>query len=75
MSQSRQSSAIEAVANVAIGMAVSWLVTYYVLPVWGLKPSPVDAAAITLVYSIVSFARSYALRRTFNLLARLGVLP
>ena len=58
--------AIEALANAIIGLVVSWAVTYLALPLWGLTPSPVDAAAITGTYFVVSFLRAWAIRFAFR---------
>jgi len=66
--QSRQLSAIEALANSFIGLAISWMFTYLALPLFGLQPSPMDAAWITACYFVLSIIRSYALRRLFNVL-------
>lgn len=59
-------SALEAFANAAIGLVVSWIVTYAALPIWGLSPSAGQSAAITGMYFIVSFARSWAIRAAFK---------
>ena len=59
-------SAIEAMCNATLGLAVSWAVTYWCLPLWGLQPSAPDAAAITALYFVVSFLRSWAIREVFR---------
>ena len=66
--QSRKHSAFEAVANVAIGYAVSVAANIVVLPAFGYAVSAADAAGIGLVFTIVSLMRSYMLRRAFNAL-------
>lgn len=66
--QSRQLSAIEALANSVIGLLVSWAFTFWALPVFGLQPSPMDAVWITACYFMLSLIRSYALRRLFSAL-------
>lgn len=57
--------AIEALTNATIGLAVSWAATYWALPLWGLTPSPSASVGITAMFFILSFARSYVLRRLF----------
>lgn len=57
--------ATEALCNAVIGLLVSWAVTFFLLPLWGLTPSAGQSAGITLVYFGISFARSYVLRRAF----------
>jgi hypothetical protein len=66
--QSRQLSAIEALANAFVGLLVSWAFTFWALPVFGLQPSPMDAVWITACYFMLSLIRSYALRRLFSAL-------
>ena len=62
----RRIDATEAVTSTAVGFAVSWVLTWAVLPLWGLHPSPGEALAITAVYTAASVARSYAVRRVFR---------
>jgi len=59
-------SAIEALTNATVGLLVSWVVTYLALPIWGLQPSPADAAGITAFYFVVSFLRAWAIREAFR---------
>ena len=59
-------SALEAFANAAFGLLVSWGVTYAVLPLWGLEPSVGQSVQITAVYFGISFARSWAIREAFR---------
>ena len=66
MKQSRIMSFIEANANAVIGLIVSWLFTYFALPLFGLEPSAGEAAVITFCYFMLSVGRSYLIRRWFN---------
>ena len=59
-------SAVESVANVAVGYGVSLAATLLVLPVFGYGVTVLDAVGIGAVFTIISFARSFALRRLFN---------
>ena len=70
MSQSRLGSFIEACANTAIGYCISVLANLYVLPLFGLQVSLKQAVGIGLVFTIIAVARSYFLRRLFNLTHR-----
>lgn len=54
-------AAIEALANAAIGFAVSWAATFFVL---GYTASA--SIAVTAMFFSLSFARSYALRLIFR---------
>jgi hypothetical protein len=66
MKQSRIMSFIEANANAVIGLIVSWLFTYFALPLFGLEPSAGEAVVITFCYFMLSVGRSYLIRRWFN---------
>jgi uncharacterized membrane protein (DUF485 family) len=66
MSQSRTMSAIEATANVAIGYGINFAANLIVLPAFGFAVTAADAAGIGVVFTAISLARSYVLRRAFN---------
>lgn len=57
-------SSIEALANAAIGFAVSWAATFFVLGY-----SPAASMGVTAMFFGLSFTRSYVLRRIFARLA------
>ena len=59
-------SAVEAVANVAIGYVVAVAANAVVLPMFGLRPTAFDSFAIGALFTAISLARSYVLRRLFN---------
>ena len=67
MKQSRTDSVMEALTNIAIGLAVSFAANMILLP-WflGVSISASTNIAIGAAYTAVSFARSYAIRRLFN---------
>lgn len=66
MSQSRRLSAIEAVTNVAVGYGVAVLAQIAFFPLFGIHASLSDNLLIGLLFTVVSLARSYVLRRLFN---------
>ena len=66
MKQSRASSFAESLVNLGLGLLVSWLLTFWALPAWGLEPSVGQAAEISILFALASLARSYGLRRAFN---------
>nr|WP_210527256.1 hypothetical protein [Rubellimicrobium arenae] len=59
-------SVVEAAANVAVGYLISVAATVFVLPVFGYPVSPADALGISVVFTVISLVRSYAIRRVFN---------
>ena len=66
MKQSRFMSLVEAVTNVAVGYGVAVLTQLIVFPWFGLPARVSDALAIGGIFTAVSTARSYALRRVFE---------
>ncbi len=70
MSQTRRGSALEAAANVAVGYGVAVALNLAVLPLFGLPVTGGQAAGVAAIFTAVSLARSYVLRRLFNRRAR-----
>ncbi|HRD88449.1 MAG TPA: hypothetical protein PK752_09375 [Accumulibacter sp.] len=66
MSQTRTQSAVESAANVAIGYTVSLIANAAILPAFGIAISLSDNMAIGAIYTAISIARSYCVRRAFN---------
>ena len=74
MSQSRRASAIEAFLNVVLGFCVSILANWVILPHYGVSNKLATSIEIGLWFTLISFARSYILRRLFVWLHGKGVL-
>lgn len=67
MTQSRLESFVEAWANVIVGFGVNFAMNFAILPVVGLPvPTFGQNLAMGVLLTIVSVARSYAVRRWFN---------
>lgn len=66
MSQSRRHSALESVANIAIGYVVAIAAQTAIFPLFGIHIRFGDDLAIGAAFTVVSLIRSYILRRTFN---------
>ena len=64
--QSRKHSAIESVANVAIGYGIAVLAQIVIFPVFNIHIPLSDNLLIGVFFTIVSLIRSYCLRRLFN---------
>lgn len=64
--QTKKNSIYETIANTIIGLAVSYLVQLIVYPMYGIKISHTTNLEITFIFFVVSFARSYFIRRIFN---------
>jgi hypothetical protein len=70
--QSRVMSLAEAITNVVVGYSIAVATQIIVFPLLGLNASINDNLIIGAVFTTVSLARSYAVRRLFE---RWGVLP
>lgn len=66
MSQSRLQSAVESMANVAIGYAVAVASQMLIFPLFGINVTLSDNLLIGGYFTLISIARSYTLRRWFN---------
>ena len=66
MSQSRKVSALEALANVALGYVLAVLAQMLVFPLFNLDVTFRDNLSIGLAFVGVSLLRSYVLRRLFE---------
>lgn len=65
--QSRRMSLIESCTNVLLGFFLSMGATFLILPVFGFgSPNIAQAGGMTAVYTLISIARSYGVRRGFN---------
>ena len=71
MSQSRRMSLVEVATNYIIWITLSLLITYYLMPIWGLEQSVSTAMWVTAVYTVASVVRLYILRRAFNWIGEL----
>jgi hypothetical protein len=67
--QSRSGSLVEAVTNVVFGYGAALLTQWLLFPLFGIATTIRTDVAIAAVFTVVSLARSYALRRLFE---RLG---
>jgi hypothetical protein len=68
MKQSRAMSLVEALANVAVGYGVAVATQVLVFPLFGLTVTLAENMAIGAIFTVVSIARSFALRRLFELI-------
>lgn len=66
MSQTRRQSFIEAWANILVGYTVNVAANFLIFPLFGWHISLRQNLLIGVIYTGVSLARSYSLRRLFN---------
>jgi len=70
MKQSRAMSLVEAVANVAVGYGIAVMTQILIFPIFGLHTTLAQNLKMGAVFTVVSIARSYVLRRLFERLRR-----
>ncbi len=63
--QSRTMSFVEALTNVVVGFGLALLTQVLVFPVFGIAASFDQHVSIALIFTLVSLARGYVLRRLF----------
>ena len=66
MAQSKRGSLIEAVTNTVVGYALAVATQFAVFPAFGLRVGVVENLGLGLIFTAVSLARGYVLRRLFN---------
>ena len=64
--QTKLESFLEANTSTAIGFIVSYILSYTVLPLYGVEQSAMVSLEITAIYTVVSSVRNYVMRRWFN---------
>jgi hypothetical protein len=66
MTQTRLGSLIEALINVVIGFSINFVANMLIFPLFGFHISPGANFAMGCIYTGISIARSYVIRRWFN---------
>ncbi len=66
MTQPRRHSALEAAANVLVGMGINLGANAVILPAFGFRITTGQNLGMMGIYTLISVGRSYALRRVFN---------
>jgi hypothetical protein len=64
--QTKLQSLFEALANVALGYGIALSTQLLVFPLFGIQIPLRSNVAIGIIFTLVSLARSYELRRLFN---------
>lgn len=72
MAQSRTASLTEAVINVSVGYGIAVATQVLIFPLFGVHLPLGQNMAIAGVFTVISIARSYCLRRIFNYLTVRG---
>jgi hypothetical protein len=65
--QTKLGSIAEAWANITVGFSINYAANMLILPLFGFKTlTALTNFEIGLLYTVISLARSYVLRRWFN---------
>lgn len=68
--QTKKHSIIESLTNIIVGLITSFLIQLVIYPVLNIPVSLNQNIIITTVFFVVSFIRSYIIRRIFNKLCK-----
>lgn len=66
MTQSKLSSLYEAIINIALGYWINFIANLLILPLFGFHVTLAQNLQIGLLFTGVSVARQYVIRRWFN---------
>lgn len=66
MNQTRLGSLIESLMNTGIGLVINLAAQRLVFPLFGFAPDFSVNLAIAAIFTVISIARGYVLRRWFN---------
>lgn len=66
MTQTRLGSLIEAVFNVVVGFGINFTANLLIFPLFGWEISAAQNLTLGAIYTAISIARSYVIRRWFN---------
>ena len=66
MAQTRRGSAAEALTNIMVGLTVGFISNLTVLPFFGYNVTLEHSFFISIAFTVISFLRSYGLRRLYN---------
>lgn len=66
MKQSRLMSLVESIANVIVGYGVAVVTQILIFPIFGLHTTLAQNLKMGAIFTVVSIARSFALRRVYE---------
>lgn len=72
MKQSRLMSLVEALTNILVGFWLAVGVQFLIFPWFDLVPTFSSSIGIGIIFTLISLARSYALRRVFEAIRMRG---
>ncbi len=72
--QSKAHSALEAIINIVVGYGIGYAGSYFAIRLLGYPISHTENFILTNIMTVISFVRSYYLRRLFNFMHLRGWL-
>ncbi|BAE72740.1 conserved hypothetical protein [Xanthomonas phage OP1] len=66
VSQTKRGSAFETVTNTLVGFSINWCANMVILPMFGMPINGTTAFHMGIIFTAISIARGYVLRRVFN---------
>jgi predicted Na+-dependent transporter len=66
MAQTRKHSFAESITNIFVGYTINLLANFVIFPLYGWELSLAVNIEIGVIYTVISLARSYCLRRIYN---------
>lgn len=66
MTQTRLQSLIEVCLSTAIGFIIAYTAQVFIFPLYDIEISTGAHLSITLIFTVISVARGYIIRRWFN---------
>ena len=64
--QSKRNSLIESITSTAIGLVINTTAQHLIFPFYGIYISWTQNFSIAIIFTVISIARSYVIRRWFN---------
>lgn len=64
--QTKKDSLRESIVDTVIGFLISFVLSYYVLPLYGLAQSIQNSVEVVAIFTIAGFVRKYVIRRIYN---------
>lgn len=64
--QTKLGSFVESWANIVVGFTINYCANLLIFPLFGMHISPGNNFLLGVIYTGISLARSYVLRRWFN---------
>lgn len=65
MKDEKIKSLVESICNILIGIVISFIANIIIFPLFGFHTTMTNLAGIGIIYTCISLARSYMIRRLF----------